>query len=476
MIRKMNGLLLLVLIMSSCSKKIDELKVAVLLEENITDYQTSNVNSATKYTFLEHLYSPIIEHNEKGLLESQFVENIEWYNKTLMLKIKKDIKYSDGSNLNCDVIHDSFQNALKMGALVHSDIGLFLLDGEKSIRCKDGFLTFELNKKTDLFLSTLTTIDLAIVPSSKIDKKGLIKDYSVTTGPYYVKAFAKNEVTLLKNQHYQTNREYPEKLILINSESSEHTISMLLNNKVDFTTTDDFLNDNERHKILEQNTKLKVHKTLPVKLRLLSLTKVGREKFSKEELNFLSIKFQDAFEFGIKAHQFFPELAFGSIDKNKLEKVYKLKREKQKEPSVKIKIAMHPAIEKKYNRELSKLLDFIEIVDIRTIYDFKNEIVDGYLMSVDTGYQENISMISYIFKTGFFGDISNSTQYRDKFIDMEKTEKRVKFVEQLHENALASSYFVPLYISPYSLVGKEDFTSPVEKTFSNTRFWTLEKK
>ncbi len=477
-------------------KKLQEIKVSFPEIRNINDYDTANVQLATDYTVLEHLYTNLITLNSEGQLESVLAEKFGWEDEdTIYFQLKKDLKDSLGEPLTVEDVEISFKRLLildknshgKLAGLLSKDKSLKNLEEKHpSIKTvpEQNKITIDLKNRSPFIFNLFTTIDYGIIPAKSIDPNKMnISNYKRTTGPYSFSS-QKQDLSDLKfaiNGHYVDYKDtYPKSIELILSPTPQTTQNLVAENKIDVIPTDDFISYSDLKKLHEDYKDSFLHETRPLKLRFISFTKKGLSEFDLEQRRFLSHALRKAHAESQKGKiqpvvQFFPRFAEGSLSEVQEEELVSSYSQATKKPHRNFKIAIYPTFLKIY-QEIFKSLSFVEFVPTEDIISYENNSpgVDAYIMSTDSGYHEDLSLFSYTISSGFLGhDQKTAQSIIDRYsLDPEK-KSRIETLKNIHLESLTEAKVIPLSRSSYTALSFNGLKINFPVFFSNSHLWKI---
>lgn len=157
-----------------------DLPVSLFLSED-RNYATLTL----KLNVLSRLY----EVNDEGELEHQIVLHDEWVENTLIIYLRKDIKYYDGTIMAAQAVVDSLRQIFYIGRF------RYLRQYIVSIDVLDTFkFTIEFTTRLEIIRYLLGTL------SSGIYK--IVDGKLLTSGPYYIESMDQQNIVLKSNPYY----------------------------------------------------------------------------------------------------------------------------------------------------------------------------------------------------------------------------------------------------------------------------------
>ncbi len=216
-----------------------QLKIAIpKISKNLSH---SEIHSVSEYVIFDELLRSLVKFNSNGELAPDLAESWEIKDnyKKIIFKIKPNEKFSDGSIITVDDISNSLQYLLKNSDIIHGN-GKKL----KSIKpLKNDQLEIELLESNPFFLTELSAPEYRIV-------KNIAKNYSITSGPYYIYKYEP-----LKKVSLKLNLNYPFDTKVKYDEVEYYPYEILENNdikKFDIIWPTSTMNQSEINKIKEQ--------------------------------------------------------------------------------------------------------------------------------------------------------------------------------------------------------------------------------
>jgi hypothetical protein len=102
---------------------------------------------------------------------------------------------------------------------------------------------------------------------------------------------------------------------------------------------------------------------------------------------------------------------------------------------------------------------------------------DAFVVSTDTGFMEDISLISYSLNAGLLGlaKTERDDWLADYMATDEKKDRLIK-LKKLHFNALSELWIVPLMASPYSALVRKPWTIQLSDLYANNQLWLIKIK
>ncbi len=472
-------------------------------------YDPANIRSANEYEIIENIYSPLVEYNEKGEIVSAIAERFEWAGNEARFKIREDLKTIDGYDINAEDALLSLKRLFILSSNTHGNLKDMLSCGNiKKLTDNCANLTMSKDKrelimkfdKRKIFLfPMLTAIDFAIIPKKSIDFSTLkIIDYRNTSGPYYIKRDDENGKLILgaNPHHFHYSPKMPQNIYLIPSgrESEKESLKLFSENKVDHLTTIDVAQAPLMLDFARKRKDVNVHKTYPIHLYSMIFTNKGMKKTTETERIQIAGIVRDIFEAKYCAtgviepsEQIFPVFGEASLDQERLNKIRK-KIQSVKKVSVITKelliwdsstlFLVFPNIVKTLHQKFpnGKIIEVRKMPGLVNYKKEKLEEPDIYFLRGDTGFQEDISMLSYYSKADFFYlKGSKMRQWLNKYVLLNDKNERMRLLKDLHYETISRFAVVPLGIAPYVAIARKPWKMKFPKYFANNPIWMIQK-
>lgn len=478
------------------------LRVAFPYGEAARFYEPTRIHLAPEYIFLENTYSPLIELSpEDGTIQKGIAESWAWKNDELRLQIRPGVKTIDGREITADDAAFSLKRLIVRTNNTHGNLKDLVCGGAEvksiedscaGIRVEGNTLVLKITGKSAFILPMLSGIDFAVIPRSSVDPKTLdIVDYRNTSGPYYVsKDSEKGEIELSVNpNHYHATKTIPEKIILVPTDPKNKTASLELykNNRADFITTIDAARPEEVFQLSKENASSALHSTANIRTFALFFSERGMKEMTQEERLLLgkSVKQALAGHFlklpGYEnTDQFFPAHGDGAIEMEKAallaSRTPKIDGFNGKKISITVVRVGDANI---YKDLIEKALPSVQVSEGKNPpafekYNSMSEMPYASIGGPDTGFNEDISLISYSLTAGLFGlTPENRQKWLAEYMSLSGKDDRLKKLRSLHEGALKDVVFMPLFSSPYVALAREGWKINLSKILANNPLWLV---
>jgi hypothetical protein len=261
--------------------------------------------------------------------------------------------------------------------------------------------------------------------------------------------------------------------------------------KVDFITTIDKLNPEKVIDFARQE-KAVLHTTLNLRAYVLVFTERGLKRYSPEERIAIGqvVKgvFQNMYK-GISGYEpideFFPPFGDGALNDDQMALVKSEYAAKNLplalKPGSKIAILRLSDVDK-YKTAIEAKLPGVTVENsevIPPLYKYKNfdDMPDMYIGGPDTGFLEDIGLISYSMNVGLFGlSKSEGERWLSRYMAIEDKSDRHAALRNIHFQAIRDGVTVPLVSAPYVAVIRPGWEIRYSQLFSNDLLWRITKK
>ena len=491
----------------SISPTDNHLRVAFTSKNRIDTYDPARIYFSPEYFLLECLYSPLIElSDDKGSPISSIAKEYYWTGNHLHLTIRDDLTTIDGYPITIDDVIFSLKRLMVLSENTHGDFKnlacpdakMVSVEEECSRMVKQGnTLVLKMDAPWDFLIPMLAAMDFAIVPQRSVEPETLkIVDYRNTSGPYYVEQDEGNGRILLRAnpKHFHFRKNMAEKITLIPTKgmSREQIIDLFHREKIDHISTISGFTIDDIKKIDKRN--ILVHETVPINSELAYVTEKGKKRLSLEKrLAFAKILQQSFHDYyanreGYKiSKQFFLPFGEGGFS-NEDEIILNKKME-----SVDTKLAQsgEGIFLGIYKSKASGLEIFSKIAKTRmpklktaqakglpAFTQLSDEDTPDYIIiSTDSGFLEDVTLMSYTIDTGYFGFTkAEGRAWLKDYLKTVSRKERVKKLKKIQLESLIKGWMIPLVSRPYVAVTRKPWEPHLSQLFANDPLWKIRKQ
>ena len=482
-----------------------EIRVAFPYNRPAKFYEPTRIHLAPEYIFLENTFSPLVEVSPKdGSLLPGVAESWKWDGEVLTLKIRDSLKTVDGVPVTAKDAEFSLKRVLVRTGNTHGNFQSLVCGASeiKSVEDKcDGLWTkgnelfIKVEGKSAFILPMLSGIDFAIIPKKSVDPKTLdIVDYRNTSGPYYVLTDSEDGKIILKTNpyHYRVNKDIPETVRLVPVDKGDKTASLKLFEKgdVDFVTTIDAVEPEDVITFAKNHSDSVLHTTANIRTIVLVFTERGLKDLSNHERLLIGRKVKNAlWPYFSKlpgyesADQYFPSFSYGSLDNATIQKI------KANEPTDELNLHGKPLkLATVRVGDMGALRSLIEKavpgltveeganVPAFSKYEKESDIPHVFIGGPDTGYHEDISLISYMLVSGTFGMTKEErATWLAKYMAIPGQEERLEMLRSIHKTSLETGVLMPLASCPYVALARKGWKIELSQLFANNPIWLVKR-
>ena len=480
------------------------LRVAFPSNSNIEKYEPTQIHFAYQYIFLESIYSPLIElSNDTGSPVASIAREYYWKGSELHMVIRDDLKTVDGYNIGIDDVVTSLKRLLILSRNTHGDF--------KSLLCPDVELTnleqncpsmvadgntliLKLVAHRDFLIPMLASIDFAIIPRTSIDPQSLkIVDYRNTSGPYYVaKDNGKGHITLKANpQHFHFNNRMAPEITLVPTKgmSREQVVEHYNKGEYDHITTIEGI-PIEAFKRIERKEN-RFHESIYIQTEIAYITEQGKKRLPLIKRLAFAKALQKSFHHHYKnkdgyktIRQFFLPLGHQGLSPKEeylLEQKFDSIPMEESGEGVSLGIfKSHPKILQKYHTISKTYMPNLRVERAKAIPAFSQladkDIPDYIIVNTDSGFLEDIGLLSYTINAGYFGLFPREGKaWLEDYMNTPEKNERLKKLKTMHLKSLMEGLMLPLLSTPYLAVTRKPWHPELSALFANNPLWKIRK-
>lgn len=474
------------------------LRVAFPSVQAVEEYEPTNISLGHEYIFLENVFSPLVEIDNKGNPTAGVAEKIEWDGDWLKLTIRKDLKTKGGKSITAEDAEFSLKRLLVLSGNTHGNFKDIVCPNEK-IETVDSFCSGIKREGNVLFLNgrdkktfltpMLGAIDFAIIPKSSVDPVTLkIKDYTETSGAYYVASDDKNgHIGLRLNpNHYFANDKIAQNINLVPS-NDKSGLEMLARNEVDHITTVDKIKSAEMLKFAAESDDYNLHATYKIRSTVLVFTQKGQQELTRTERQIIgeNIKkamlknYEGALSYS-ESDQFFPSASDVSLTVKQKAEIESLKSDVKVSGIKRFKLGLvkRGSLEE-WSKTINELLPMADCYIESNVPEFKKDLKPedmphAFIASSDSSFAEDIGLLSYTLNTGILGMTKPERQeWLKHYMSVDDKAQRIGLVNQLQFKAIKDSVLIPLLASPYTAIVRKPWKPELSPLFANNQLWRI---
>ncbi len=481
------------------------LEIAFPSDKAAEAYDPARIIFAHEYIFLEGIYSPLIIFSDaNGAPYSAVARKFYWKGNELHFVIRQDMKTIDGHLITAEDVLLSVKRLLILSQNTHGDFKSLVCPNTELKKLSDdcpGMLveghTFILRPTMKRFfiLDLFASIDFAIIPKGSYDPVTLkITDYRNTSGPHYVAEDRGQGRIILKANptHIRFEKTMAQEIHLIPTKGMEigQVINLFNQGQVDHIITIAGLEvaDYKKIDLDESHT----HETIHLLATVAHITDKGKKRLPLKKRLAFAKALQSAFhEYCLKqegcrpARQFFLPLIGGLFPEDDEGMLKQMMDSVEMETSGEgiflgistsnpIGLEKYVQIAKKYMPGL-KVKKAVEELDF--FVEEKDENIPDYIMVfTDSGFLENIGLLSYSMNQGTLGHTkAEAKAWLKGYMETQDKMKRNRMLRKMHLHSLTQGLTIPLFRTPYMAFSRKPWRMHLPQIFANNQFWKIRK-
>ena len=481
------------------------LRVAFPYDAAVDTYEPTRIHFSVEYVFLEGIYSPLVElSNEQGAPVSSIAKEFYWQGRELHFVIRDDLQTIDGHEIGVDDVITSLKRLLILSKNTHGDfknlicpdIQLQTMEQDcPRIKKQGRTLILDLVEQKDFIIPMLAAIDFAIIPRSSIDPKTLkIVNYRNTTGPYYVERDEGGGHIVLKANptHFHYSPKMPQKLVLVPTKgmSKEKVVGLYKKGELDHITTIGGLFVSELKQMDPVSSNF--YESIYIKTELAHITEKGKKRIPPRRRVAFAKSLQKAFHEHYRERegyrgirQFFAASKGGQGLSGKTEDLLGETFEKvaMEQSGEGIFLAIFKSKGhglEEYETLAKKYMPHLRVEKSKGVPAFAQlpdeDMPDYRITSTDSGFLEDIGLLSYSINAGHFGLSPKAGRaWLKDYMDTTDKRERLRKLESMHTKSLIEGLMIPLIATPYVAVVKKPWKIHFSPLFANNQFWKIRR-
>jgi len=483
------------------SNESNSLRVAFPTANSSLSYEPTDIHLDFEYVFLENIYSPLVEFDAGGVIRPGVAEKVIFDGDQVRMEIRRNLKTQSGSPITADDVAFSLKRLLVLSGNTHGNFRDLICPGVdlKSVEDQCPGLKVEGNtvilaagERKAFVLPMLAAIDFAIIPKKSVDPTTLkIIDMKEASGPYFVAADdSKGHIELRQNPyHYHSTKGTPAEIRFVPMTTGEkgESLKALLDDKVDHLMTVDTSRSDETLEFAKNHPEFLVHTTHKIRTINLTFTETGIRRLTDEQRRLIGAKVREVFHSiygnvpGMESRdEFIPGLGDGSLDSAQHAELAKINSDVAQTLPDKVRIGLlkRSGLEA-WSIPLGKALPNAVFSKQTDVPDLMKEVnpndePDAFIAATDTGFMEDISLISYSLNAGYLGlKKADRPKWLADYMATEQKSDRMNMLRRLHFDALAKPVIVPLEASPYTALVRKPWTMELSELYANNQLWRI---
>ncbi|MCB9062491.1 MAG: hypothetical protein H6622_13295 [Halobacteriovoraceae bacterium] len=480
------------------------LKVAFPYDKKVEFYEPTKIYLSPEYAFLENIYSTLIRLDPKtGEPIPNLAKSFVWDGNNLEITLKNNLKTSSGAVIKPVDVVNSLKRLVILSENTHGRFKAIVCPNLKIEKLADecenlladdtsNTVTIKTPSRNDFLIPMLAAIDFAIIPTSSIDEQNLsIKDYSNTSGPYFVVSDdGKGGIELKANKdHHLYNKNIPQKVKFIPAgfANYESSLELFKKGQVDFITTIDKKSEHEVYDFSKKYSCSK-HTTMNLRTHSLIFTSKGIKELTLQQRKAIGAEFKRAFnQFYVKSEiykntdQFFPAFGEAWLNSDEIKDLENLLKYQGDLPDKQIiinSVRVPNALQAFYEYKKGNMSNIV-LIESEAIPSFSgtDDKVHAFILGPDTGFLEDISLITYSINSGAFGPQKEMlNNWLSTYMKTPEKTHRIKMLKEMHKRILSNYYTVPLVSVPYVSCVRDNWNLNFSQFYANDPIWQITKK
>lgn len=478
------------------------LRVAFPSGRKDLNYDPAKIHFAYEYLFLENVYSPLVEMDKNGNVVPGLAESYKWEGNNLHLTLRSDMKTADGHVITARDAEFSLKRLLVLASNTHGNFkdvvcpGITLKTVEEKcpgISVQGNTLVLNAGNKGDFLLPMLAAIDFAVIPQHAVDPATLeMKDFTETSGLYrFESMMADGTIRLIQNQnHYHAVQGVAKEVHLVQLDRSirNQALRLFENNEVDHVMTS---NMSQIEALLEyakkESSSVNAHATMNIRTTHLVFTERGWRELSDQQRASIGAAVKGAFTEIYKnrtgyeiANDFFPAAGAGGLDAEQEQMLGERKHDDKNASGIHFRLGLIKAGDlEEWSKPLQQVVPGAVIYreegipDLKS-YDKSDDVPHAFIASVDTGFREDIGLITHAMSAGYLGFTKEErAEWLTNYMQTPEKTDRMKKLRKLHYNVLAQSILVPLVVSPFVALARKPWRIELSPLYANNQLWLI---
>jgi hypothetical protein len=484
------------------TSRLRPLRVAFASAKRAMDYEPTKIHLAYEYLLLENLYSTLVELDQNGTIRPAIAESFSWVGQELHLIIQPGLKTSSGIPITSDDVVFSLKRVLVLASNTHGDFKALVCptqvlasvtDPCSGIRAQGQTVILSAGEKKPFLLSMLTAIDFAVIPQTSVDPKTLrILNYRDNSGAYYVENVASDgQINLRMNPfHFHASRDIAETVDLVPVDRKIHNSDLIAleNGTVDHIMTSNASQSEDLITYAASNPDtVTAHATLKIKSKMLVFTERGQKELSIDQRRAIGARVKAVFaaiyleKAGYaQANEFFAVHGDGGLTEEQSHEIQHLQAHVAVDNIPKFKLGLMKVGDlEEWSVPIRAALPTAEIYRETNSPEFQEyaspaEMPHAFIASGDTGFMEDISLISYSLSAGLFGmSKPDRSKWLASYMVIPEKEKRLVALNALHFEILKNAVLVPLVVSPFVALTRKPWRMELSELYANNQLWLI---
>lgn len=462
--------------------------------EEFKQLDPTNIKYATQSNLLSSLYGTLLFRDELGQIQTGLAESYKVRGPSITFTIRDDITTKSGYRITAKDVYLSFLRLLVLNKNTHGNLKYFiacepalksLSDLCPNITYEGSTISFTLKNENmvKFFLGILVNPDFSVLPANSFDQASsslTIKDYSETSGPYYIAEANSAKVLLHANKdHYLIRKQTPKEIEVVGLPNNDF-VEAFIEKRIDIIPTFAPFNEERRNRLIKNTSpeEVRSHKTLPIKIRFLRMYSNGPNRLSlNNRLKFgqlLKSKFREFFpeRFALNdTNDFFSSYGAPTLSEPSINKLKSTLIEHRSGNDQALK-GLHGAMNFMLSKDASPFFDHNQLTLLDRDEPGK---VDFGFNSMDAGFFDSLSHLAYCQSRNYLAMSDNEFEsYIYKLMTTQDSDLQIKMLQDLHFKILSEGYIIPIGIEPYYAFARKPWKLNAYKMYAGSPLWMIE--
>lgn len=450
----------------------------------------AHIRVTAEATVLSGLYGRLVDYNEKNQLVCYGASRYWVEGNHLHFELSSKWKTSTGRNLTARDVVASFHRLLKTNTNTHGNLLMFAehdIAADAFIREQDGQVVIGpiVPMSEEVLVPLLANIDFSVIPLESLNPDNKIGNYKITSGAVYLGESKENgDFVLNRNIHHHLDPIHYDRFsfrLLSGMRSLEGIKSGTIH-----LSSSDFFHTSEDLASLElskSSSKAEVFQGAAISILSARFSNKFMGRTTPEARFYIADQFRNLLLKEMPSlrlsHQLFPDLGEGQLvgtDLIALQDFMERSRRYRGVLPTKLRVGAYKGefdILKKMETSFRFDVQFVELGSYYSPKDGGRE-PDLILVSGDSAFNEDISLVSYYCKSGFWGltrDECNRFLYQ--YIRQPDKLKRLEMYRKLHLKVLMLAKVVPFSLTSNYAVAQAGLRLKFNPYIITHDFWKV---
>lgn len=459
----------------------------ILFRESFSfdDFEITHAKYADEVNLVRSMYSTLVEYDNNGQIIAGLAKEYSVKSDEIRFTLRDNAKDSSGAAITTAEVKNSLIKVIENNHSTHFDLSQHICtvdNCEYFTTISDDEFSIKYRGDAKFLLQALTNPEAAIIPKSGRNKETGKINYKVTSGAYYASNTTSGKIVLEANKHdHHYSDKIAQKIIFT---YKGYNIASLADayklGEFDFLPPQYLAQHTKILKEFENESSVNIHKTLNLCLTYLSFSDHAtanlplqrRIKIAKKIRNkFLSAAKNDpSIKPAIGFFSVFGESTLTKEEEKSIEEQYDITTETD-ETGYGLTIgAATSEAQKAYTEYYRDILPDAKV----TLYK-ENSTPDIELSIIDSGFSDNISLITYSLNSAIFNKIDKKDSWQANYLK-QSPHKRIEMLKQQHVTELNRFHTIPISTMPYVSIIRNKWKTNFSPIFLSSPYWRIENE